>query len=243
MHSTSDTPAAATGRKWPKRLLELTAEQHRIKDDFMKYWHEVLPKRYGIIERFNHGYPVKQAVRKGRVLEIGAGLGEHIEYEDLEGNEYYALEMRPEMALRIAERFPLVQMITGDCQQRLDFPGRHFDRILAIHVLEHLPALPAAIDEVHRLLRPDGQFCVVIPCEGGLAYSLARRISARRLFEKRYKMSYDWFIQTEHINVPSEILAELERRFTVVNHSYFPLLVPSVEMNLVIGLTLAPQAQ
>ena len=44
---------------------------------------------------------------------------------------------------------------------------------------------------------------VVIPCEGGLAYSLARRISAQRIFEKRYGMSYRFFIESEHINVPA----------------------------------------
>ena len=47
---------------------------------------------------------------------------------------------------------------------------------------------------------------VVIPCEGGLAYSLARRVSAQRIFEKRYGMSYRFFIESEHINVPREIM-------------------------------------
>ena len=83
--------------KWPKQLLVLTDEQRRIKDDFMKHWHEVLPRRYGIIEKFNHGYSARRH-RNGRILEIGAGLGEHIEYEDLTGVEYYALEMRENMA-------------------------------------------------------------------------------------------------------------------------------------------------
>ena len=36
---------------WPKILPELTSEQERISDDFMHYWHEVLPKRYGVVVR------------------------------------------------------------------------------------------------------------------------------------------------------------------------------------------------
>jgi len=112
--------------------------------------------------------------------------------------------------------------------------------VLAIHVLEHLPDLPRALDEIKRVLKPDGAFSVLIPCEGGLAYSLARNISARRIFEKRYQQSYDWFVASEHINLPHEILVELTPRFRIEQRVFFPLLAPIVTANLVIGLTLKP---
>ena len=51
----------------------------------------------------------------------------------------------------LAARFPRIKAVTGDCQQRLDFADGYFDRILAVHVLEHLPNLPAAVREMHRL--------------------------------------------------------------------------------------------
>jgi len=228
-------------RKWPKQLAPLSEEQLRIKDDFMTYWHQVLPQKYGLIEHFNHNYPVKGSVSTGRVLELGAGLGEHISYEKLEGLEYYAVEFRPEMAARMKERFPLVNVIVADCQKQLDFPDKFFGRIIAVHVLEHLPDLPSAVIEAHRLLDPKGEFRVVIPCEGGLAYSLARRVSAQRIFERRYKTSYDWFIKTEHINRPHEIMDELQRYFTVRASAYFPFGIPSISLNLAIGLTLNPR--
>ena len=79
----------------------------------------------------------------------------------------------------------------------------------------------------------------MIPCEGGLAYSLARRVSAQRIFEKRYGMSYRLFIESEHINVPREILEECGAYFRVVRRRYFPLVVPLTAPNLVIGLELA----
>jgi len=219
----------------------LTAEQDRIRDDFMAYWHEVLPNRYGVIERFNHGWPAKTARRGERTLEIGAGLGEHLNTEpEFAREDYVACELRPEMAAVIAERHPTVEVITADCQQRMPFEDGSFDRALAIHVLEHLPDLPAALAEIHRLLKPTGRFVVVIPCEGGLAYSLARRVSAQRVFEKRYKMSYRWCIESEHINVPSEILEECSAYFRIVRRRYFPLVIPLTAPNLVIGLEFAP---
>jgi SAM-dependent methyltransferase len=230
---------------WPKVIPPLDPEQQRISDDFMKYWHEVLPRRYGLVDDFNHKYAVKHAPPEfRRTLEIGAGLGEHLAYERLtpeQEGQYVALEIRENMAAEIRKRFPRVQVRVADCQLRMDFPDGWFDRILAIHVLEHLPNLPAAIREMHRLCRPDGVLSVVIPCEGSLAYTLARKISAQRIFEKRYGQSYDWFIRREHLNRPEEILGELAPFFTVAHRSFFPLPVPLLFCNLCLGLTLRPK--
>jgi SAM-dependent methyltransferase len=233
--------------KWPKHLSDLTPEQKAIGDDFLKHWLEVLPNRYGIVDRFNHGYPVKHAPKDfHRTLEIGAGLGEHLNYERLneaQRRNYFALDLRDNMVERLKQRFPDVTACVGDCQARLDFADGYFDRILAIHVLEHLPNLPAAIREMHRLVdKQRGVFSIVIPCEGGWAYSLARRISSQRIFECRYKQPFRWFIEREHLNVPEEILAELEPYFRVVHRTFFPTWLPFVFANLCLGITLQPRS-
>jgi SAM-dependent methyltransferase len=230
--------------KWPKRVPELTAEQQRIRDDFMRYWQEVLPRRYGAIERFNHGWPAATARRGERTLELGAGLGEHLDSEpDFAKEDYVAVELRAEMAESIRRRDGRVEVLVADCQRRLPFEDNSFDRILAIHVLEHLPDLPSALREVARLLRPAGRFVVVIPCEGGFAYGLARRISAERIFKRRYRMSYRWFVESEHINRPAEIVDECERLFDLKRRSYFPLRIPVQTLNLAIGLEFARPAR
>lgn len=230
---------------WPKPVAALSAEQQRISDDFMSHWHELLPRRYPVIERFNHGYPVRHAPKDFlTTLEVGAGLGEHLAHETLtpeQRRNYVALEIRPNMVEQLRARFPDIQAILGDCQKDIPIRNHYFDRVLAIHVLEHLPNLPAALAELRRVCKKDGVLSVVIPCEGGLAYSLARKISAQRVFEKRYGQPYDWLISREHINRPREILAELSKLFNVKNTEFFPLLVPSVNMNLCIGLTLVPR--
>lgn len=235
--------------KWPKILPPLTPEQQRINDNFMQRWHVELAgkSRYGLIENFNHRFPVKHS-RPGfkTTIEIGAGLGAHLHYEDLteeQERHYYCNEYRQNMAEEITRLHPKVQTIVGDCQQRMDFPDGFFDRYIAVHVLEHLPNLPAAIREAWRLLNKErGQLLVVIPCEGSAAYTLARRISAQRIFEKTYQMPYDVFIRREHINVPHEILTELDPFFTIEARSFFPLpFLPFLFNNLVIGLSLVPR--
>jgi SAM-dependent methyltransferase len=243
----SDSDVSGRPGKWPKRLRPLSAEEQAIHNDFMKRWHEVLPAKYGIVERFNHSFPVdNSAPGFGTTLEIGAGLGEHLRYERLSSEQeahYFALEMRENMAARIAEEHPAVHVMVGDCQERLDFADGAVDRCVAIHVLEHLPDLPRCVAEVWRLLAKDhGQFLVVIPCEGGLAYSVARRISAQRIFERTYKVPYGPFIAREHINLPGEILEELAPYFAVDRVRFFPFpWLRLVEVNLCMGLALRPR--
>lgn len=226
---------------WPKQLPQLTDEQLRIRDDWMRHWHEQLDTRYGMIEKFNHGYPARSSDPALRTLEIGAGRGGQIGFERVGEENYYVVELRQEMADAILERFPKVTTVVADAQEHLPFDDGFFDRILAVHVLEHLPNLPAALREVHRVLKPGGRFIVVIPCEGSLAYGLARRISSQRMFEKRYGQSYEWCIRSEHVNIPAEIRAELSRLFDITNDAYFPLRVPLESVNLVIGLTCTPK--
>jgi ubiquinone/menaquinone biosynthesis C-methylase UbiE len=233
--------------KWPKFLPPMTQEQKQISDAFMKLWLEQLPRRFGLIETFNHSFPVKHS-RPGfkTTIEIGAGLGEHILHEKLTPEQecnYHALDLRENMASEIRKRHPKVNVITGDCQARLDFEEGFFDRYIAIHVLEHLPDLPSCIREAHRLLSKDsGQMLVVIPCEGGAAYSFARKISSERIYNRHFKGGYGWFISREHINRPREILAELHPYFSVEKRALFPFpFLPFIFSNLCIGLALKPR--
>ena len=229
---------------WPKTVPVLTADQERIRDEWMKIWlteHQSKGLLSVLVEQFNHRYPLRSASKGARTLEVGAGVGAHAAFEDLDSQDYHCVELRQELCDEISRRYPKAHAAVGDCQQRLDFPDAHFDRAIAIHVLEHLPDLPRALDEIRRVLKPDGRFSVVIPAEGGLGYQLAREISSKRLFEKRFHTSYDWYIKSEHVNSAREVLAELERTFVVDHQLYYPALVPSVDLNLLIGLTLKPR--
>jgi SAM-dependent methyltransferase len=200
----------------------------------------VKSSRFGWVSRFDHAFPVRSASSRLRTLEIGAGTGTHVQFEP--NGDYVALEASPELADQIPPRDGL-SVVVADCEQRLPWDDDSFDRVLAIHVLEHLYNLPVALDEVARVLRPDGIFCVVIPCEGGRLYSLGRRVTTKRIFEKRYGTPYEWMIGQEHCNTAREVLAELDRHFFVRERRYFPLGVPAVDLNLVVGLELSNAAK
>ena len=194
------------------------------------------------MDEFGHRYALRSARPAARTLEIGPGNGSHLATEDLDDHEeYIALELRESLTEDIGPVHHNLRVVVGDCQARLDFPNDWFDRVLAIHVLEHLDNLPAALTEIARVMKPAGRFSVVIPAEGGLGYALGRRFTVQRQFERRYKMPYQWMIRYEHVSTAHEVLAELKKVFDVEERRYFPLRVPSVDLNLVIGLTLTPR--
>ena len=150
--------------RWPKTPPPLTEEQLAIRDQFMRLHLEaVQTKWYRFVDNFNQGYALGTFYPGCRTLEIVAGIGAHLPFERLGDQRYHAVELRPELCGILREKFPQVDAIEGDCQKRLPFEDGFFDRILAIHILEHLPDLPACLRELWRLLRDDGRLAVVIP--------------------------------------------------------------------------------
>ena len=227
---------------FPKKIPKLTSEQKIIKDDFMEHWLKVLRKKYSIIDKFNHKVVVNSRPKSFlKTLEIGAGIGEHLNYENLNDNQkknYYAMDIRENLLKIISKEHHMINTILGDCEKKLNFEDNFFDRIVAIHILEHLPNLPNTISEVARVLKKDGLFQIVIPCEGSIAYTFARKISAERIFEKKYKTSYDWYIKSEHVNIPLEIINELMKKFTINKKTYFPIPLSFEFCNLCIAINL-----
>jgi SAM-dependent methyltransferase len=231
--------------RWPKQPPPLSPDQEAAREAFMLAWHERLPTKYAIVERFNHGALARlpPGRERWRTLEIGAGIGGHLAFEDLAHQEYHCLELREEFCTVLRTLPGVAGVHAADIQGRTPFEAGSFDRVVAIHVLEHLRDLPRAVEEVSRILADDGIFDVVLPCEGGAAYYLARRISAKPFFERRFGMSYDPIIASEHVNTLDEVLETLEPRFVAQSVAHFPLGIPLNTINLAVALRMKKRAK
>ena len=89
-------------KNFPKILPQLSSEDKIIHDDFNKLWLTELnsKKIFSLIENFNHNYSAKSNFLKNfnkkiTTLEIGCGIGNHIDFEDLDFQEYHAVDLRP----------------------------------------------------------------------------------------------------------------------------------------------------
>ena len=182
---------------------------------------ELKPGSFGWISRFDHHFAAASAGEGLLTLEIGAGTGTHLAYETT--GEYIALDGFAELASMIPDR-PGLSVIVADCEGPLPYSDGHFDRVLAIHVLEHLYNLPAALDEAGRVLKPGGVFCGRHPMSRrSWLLDVGQRFTSRRMFEQRFPdLTYDWLIDYDHCNSAREVLGELERRSACCDEDSFP---------------------
>ena len=166
MSSVSDVRGTGT---WPKPLPAYTDDEQRVRDAFMARWLEYLPRRGGFLERFNHGYPA--TCRRERAAHPGDRRGPRRAHR-VRGHRAsrsttpwsYAIELarEPERPDSRPSRRSLptarsaFRSTTGssiECSRSTSSST--------------FPTYPAALDEVARVLAPDGRFVAVIPCEGG----------------------------------------------------------------------------
>ncbi len=94
-----------------------------------------------------------------RLLEIGPGLGtDHAEFARA-GAQVFALDLTATHLRLTRERFATegltTRLVRGDAE-RLPFADGTFDTVYAFGVIHHTPDMQRAIDEVYRVLRPQG---------------------------------------------------------------------------------------
>jgi len=232
---------------WPKRVPTLSPELLDKQRQWHRFWLEHYPSRFSFVSRFTEDF-LRAAGRvrsPERILEIGPGPTSAIREIMAPADAYSCCEQDPHFCEALRKKLPDAQVICADIQVRLPIDDHSFDRIVAAHLLEHLPNLPAALEEVTRLLHPGGAFDVVIPCEGSPLYTLGRLFSSARTFRKHFGSGFFEMMRVEHVNTAREIISELRTRFVVEFERYYP--VPSrrfgASLNLLAGVRLRNRQQ
>lgn len=123
----------------------------------------------------------------GTVLEIGAGK-----------NEKYT---KNSITVDINNIFDPHVLANGYC---LPFDNNVFDTVIAVEVLEHLEKPQSFIDEIHRVLRPDGKFFLttrfIHQIHGSYDYFRYTKLSLSTIFRN---------FRTVHIEEQGSVLSVL----------------------------------
>jgi ubiquinone/menaquinone biosynthesis C-methylase UbiE len=98
------------------------------------------------------------------ILEIGCGNG-HGAYLLHQGSprSYAGLDVMEEQVERARQRYPHYQFLVQDATDLSQFGDASKDVVIIFGVLHHIPEWRKVIDEIQRVLRPDGSLFVEEP--------------------------------------------------------------------------------
>lgn len=168
-----------------------------------------------------------------RILEIGAGDGQHLEYVADDFAEYVMLDPFGQPSHWPGSADDCVRWVKGraeDCDAELG----QFDRVIATCVLHHVDDVAEVLRNVRKWLRPGGRFSLFLPSDPGLLNRLNRRLfvtpRARRLGFDQYVL----FNAREHRNHYWSIRTELLHQFSDcrVSRRYYPFGIPVAGLSL-----------
>ncbi len=170
------------------------------------------------------------------ILEVGAGSGHHFPYVKAGFSKYVMTDGSPEMLAIAREKFAQqtasgIMVIEQRDATRLDYPDASVDRLIATHVLEHLPNPVNVLREWNRVVRPGGVISIVLPCDPGLLWRLGRHLGPRRNAQ-RLGLAYDYLQAAEHINSIFNLTVFIRHHFEHITESWYPARVAVPDLNL-----------
>ncbi|CAA9893013.1 Ubiquinone/menaquinone biosynthesis methyltransferase [Candidatus Methylobacter favarea] len=170
-----------------------------------------------------------------KVLEIGAGTGEHLNFVR-HGFDHYVLADLDAKTLEVAERklkgkFDNKLLYETQSGEELHYVDNSFDRLIASHVLEHISQPHLALKEWRRVVKNRGVLSILIPTDPGIAWRLGRHLGPRKNALAQ-GIAYDYVMAREHVNSCNNLIALLRHYFPERTESWWPFPIPSIDLNL-----------
>ena len=163
-----------------------------IDEYYENHYEEVVNS--GIVGRFSSQYHRLmerdfQKHRFGKILEVGAGKGQHLHFVKCQFDKYFQTDIRVN-----SENAPAPDSktfwIKADAQDLSQFSDGLFERTIATCLIAHLPNPEKAINEWRRVTsKCGGVVSIYVPCEPSFLLRFAQKLSTRR---KATKLGIDY---------------------------------------------------
>lgn len=181
------------------------------------------------IQDMGHKF-VSSKTSKGKILEIGFGRGRQAKFFKGNKDNYFPTEINNNYENSIWRIFKNFKICDA---KNLPFKEEYFDKVVSIYNLEHIDDVDKVLKEVNRVLKKNGKFIVILPCEDGFFWNIGRELTTRRIYSKKYNLNYDKVIAYEHKYNLKLLLKKLQNNFKLVKKKYYPFFIPLKDFNLV----------
>jgi phosphatidylethanolamine/phosphatidyl-N-methylethanolamine N-methyltransferase len=164
------------------------------------------------------------------VLEVGANLGEHLQYVNPNYRKYILTDYRD---TGFVSKNPNVEFRQANVED-LPFEDQIFDRLIATCLLHHLDNPIEALIEMRRVVKPGGVISISLPCDPGFLYRLSKKIGPDRAWKKAKAGDPEFFHYSQHRNHYPAILSYIKNVFAedTVSCKNWPLNIPTWNGNL-----------
>jgi len=143
-------------------LNSIKNDMELIPPDFKQWWSNYLNTHY---TRYIYTILLlEQCEQSGKILEIGCLPGHLIILLKLLGHDVHGVDIAPNRANLLWEKYNVNIEKVDIEQDSLPFPAETFDTVLFVEILEHLRLNPLhALREAHRVLKINGRIIVSTP--------------------------------------------------------------------------------
>ena len=214
-------------------------------------WLDYRARFADIYDESNYASPLQSAVMRAshrlteknfkerdhfaKVLEIGAGTGEHLGFVRHNFDQYVLTDLDAK-TLEVAKgklngKFGNKVQYETQTAEGLSYSDNSFDRLIATHVLEHIYQPHLVLKEWRRVVKNGGVLSILIPTDPGIAWRLGRHLGPRKNAIAQ-GIAYDYVMAREHVNSCTNLIALLRHYFPERTEGWWPTPIPSVDLNL-----------
>ena len=163
---------------WDRQPCNIRHSQQEL--GTVEYFEEVTAKRYHV-EPHILDFAGFHKWQGKRVLEIGCGIGTDAEQFVRHGAEYVGIDISKESIALCLQRFKVLDLhgkfynidLLDDSIVKTEL-GK-FDLVYSYGVLHHSPNIHSHVEEIHKLVKPGGEFRFMVYAKNSWKYAMIQK--------------------------------------------------------------------